>query len=144
MSHGRAPNYCMVLLVVWCGGCTLGCALTAIAFWIVLGSHLLTSGTATSMQELAFVKNMEARIASARQVLDSHLQGVFSEALAARHWTAVSHCLHAYMELGDGSSAEAVVRQVLVAPVVKKIVAEHKAAHPVACEPRSRRPVWTC
>lgn len=80
------------------------------------------------------MKNMESRIASARQVLDSHLQGVFSEALAARHWTAVSHCLHAYMELGDGSSAEAAVRQVLVAPAVKKIVAEHKAAHPVAGE----------
>ncbi len=84
------------------------------------------------------MKNMESRIASARQVLDGHLQGVFSEALAARHWAAVSHCLHAYMELGDGSSAEAAVRQVLVAPAVKKIVAEHKVAHPVAGEPPGR------
>jgi Fe2+ transport system protein FeoA len=50
---------------------------------------------------------MEGRLSGARAVLEGHLGGLLREALAGRHWAATSHCLHAYVELGDGASAEA-------------------------------------
>ncbi len=80
-------------------------------------------------QELAFVKTLEQRISQARAQLESHLAAVLTQALQQQHWSAASHCLHGYVELGDPSKGEQAIRSVLVAPLVGRVIREYKRAH---------------
>ncbi len=64
---------------------------------VVLRLHVYTPPPA---QELAFVRAMEPRIASARSTLQEALGGALRAALAGALHGPALHCMHAYAELG--------------------------------------------
>lgn len=79
------------------------------------------------LQDLAFIRALEPRIASHRASLSGRLSSALSAALARRNHPAALHCLAAYADLGDAAPAEAAVRSVVVAPLLDRLIREHKA-----------------
>ncbi|KAG2501945.1 hypothetical protein HYH03_000443 [Edaphochlamys debaryana] len=92
-------------------------------------------------KELAFVRSLEPRIASHRAALRGRLSAALSAALGAlpgsqgggplkrgpTNTAAALHALHAAADLGEAEAAEAAVRSVVVAPLVDKLISDHKA-----------------
>ena len=72
---------------------------------------------------------MEPRLAAHRSELERHLSSALEAALQGRNTAAALHCLHGYVELGEAGPAEAALRRVIVAPVVTRLVLEHKKMH---------------
>ncbi len=89
------------------------------------------------------MRSLEPRIAAHRAALRGRLSTALSLALAPapahgtgsvaaaaagpRSNAAALHALHAAADLGEATTAEAVVRSVTVAPLVERLVGEHKA-----------------
>ncbi|GIL88600.1 hypothetical protein Vretimale_19142 [Volvox reticuliferus] len=93
-------------------------------------------------KDLAFVRSLEPRITAHRAALRGRLSTALALALTPapaadgspaspsscpRSITAALHALHAAADLGEAATAEAVVRSVVVAPLVERQVGEHKA-----------------
>ncbi|EFJ51678.1 component of oligomeric golgi complex 2 [Volvox carteri f. nagariensis] len=90
-------------------------------------------------KDLAFVRSLEPRIAAHRAALRSRLATALALALAPappgegsaapsgpRSIAAALHALHAAADLGEAATADAAVRSVVVAPLVERLVGEHK------------------
>ncbi|GIL63172.1 hypothetical protein Vafri_17283 [Volvox africanus] len=92
-------------------------------------------------KDLAFVRSLEPRITAHRAALRGRLSTALALALTPapaadgnsaspspgpRSTTAALHALHAAADLGEAATAEAVVRSVVVAPLVERQVGEHK------------------
>ncbi|KAG2451026.1 hypothetical protein HYH02_004295 [Chlamydomonas schloesseri] len=108
-------------------------------------------------KDLAFVRSLEPRIAAHRAALRGRLSAALTAALQAapapppanggggggggangganggggpRNTAAALHALHAAADLGEVEAAEGAVRRVVVAPLVERLIAEHKAHGP--------------
>ncbi|KXZ52971.1 hypothetical protein GPECTOR_8g343 [Gonium pectorale] len=94
-------------------------------------------------KDLAFVRALEPRIAGHRAALRGRLKAALAAALAPapapqpagaapgggpRSVAAALHALHAAADLCEPGEAEGVVRSVVVAPMVERLIAEHKSA----------------
>lgn len=75
------------------------------------------------------MRAMEPRITAYRTELESHLGSTLESALQQQATSAVLHCLHAYVELGEAAPAERALRRVVVSPLVARLVSEHKQQH---------------
>ncbi|KAG2428415.1 hypothetical protein HXX76_011535 [Chlamydomonas incerta] len=99
-------------------------------------------------KDLAFIRSLEPRIASHRAALRGRLSAALTAALAPappgggsaangaaanggpRNTAAALHALHAAADLGEAEAAEGAVRRVVVAPLVERLITEHKAHGP--------------
>eukprot|EP00240_Pyramimonas_obovata_P002752 CAMPEP_0118923858 /NCGR_PEP_ID=MMETSP1169-20130426/2236_1 /TAXON_ID=36882 /ORGANISM="Pyramimonas obovata, Strain CCMP722" /LENGTH=755 /DNA_ID=CAMNT_0006864913 /DNA_START=219 /DNA_END=2486 /DNA_ORIENTATION=- len=73
-------------------------------------------------QDLSFVKSMMPRIKNAEGQLSDGLQECLSSALDNKNQLVTLHCLLAYAAMDNVAGAETAVRQVVVAPVVSKLL----------------------
>lgn len=78
-----------------------------------------------AVQNLPFIQNMEKRIQSALLLLDASLGHCFVEGLEHRDDNAIYNCLRAYAAIDNTSNAEEIFRSTIVAPQVKKIIADN-------------------
>ncbi|GLC45905.1 hypothetical protein PLESTF_000710900 [Pleodorina starrii] len=89
-------------------------------------------------KDLSFVRSLEPRIAAHRSALRGRLAAALALSLAPaapgaaasagpRSTAAALHALHAAADLGEAATAEGAVRSVVVAPLVERLVGEHKA-----------------
>lgn len=87
---------------------------------------------ATRGKELAFVRALEPRIAAYRAALTGRLSAALAAALSAHRGdpAAALHCLAAYADMGEGApgDAAAIVRTAVVAPLVERLIRDHKSA----------------
>ncbi|BDA46634.1 Conserved oligomeric Golgi complex subunit 2 [Coccomyxa sp. Obi] len=70
-------------------------------------------------KELQFVEQLEPRMGAAAQKLQALLSEGLAEALREGNASARAHCLQAFSAVGDAVSAEQIVREVAVAPLVE-------------------------
>lgn len=77
-----------------------------------------------AVQNLPFIENMEKRIQSACLLLDASLGHCFVDGLEHRDDNAIYNCLRAYAAIDNTSNAEEIFRSTIVAPKVKKIIAD--------------------
>jgi len=80
-------------------------------------------------KDLAFVRAMESRTEAYRSDLETRLSSALEAALQVRNTSAALACLHGYVELGEAAPAEVALRRIVVAPVVSRLVSEHKKRH---------------
>lgn len=79
------------------------------------------------VQDLPFIENMEKRIQSASQLLDTSLAHCFKDGLEHRDANAIYNCLRAYAAIDNTGSPEEIFRTTVVAPLVQKIISHDQS-----------------
>eukprot|EP00884_Botryococcus_braunii_P005660 jgi/Botrbrau1/15095/Bobra.0255s0008.1 len=90
-------------------------------------------------KDLLFIQQLQGRMEEAAAQLQVMLAGGLRDALKTGNVSARTYCLQAYAAVGDTSSAEQVVKEAVVKPIVDGVLAAHRQrsrAGPVA-EPLS-------
>ncbi|CAL8471248.1 g10790 [Coccomyxa elongata] len=78
-------------------------------------------------KELQFVEQLEPRMDAAAQKLQALLSEGLAEALREGNASARAHCLQAFSAVGDATSAEQIVREVVVSPLVEACISAVQA-----------------
>ncbi|DBA94077.1 TPA: hypothetical protein ACH3X1_001724 [Trebouxia sp. C0004] len=87
--------------------------------------------------QLPILQQLQPRADSAVERLSSLLSQALDAALREGHQSAVLHCLQAYTAVGDTHSAEQVVQQALVVPLVESVIAEEQEGRALGAAPAS-------
>ncbi|KAA6427855.1 MAG: conserved oligomeric Golgi complex subunit 2-like [Trebouxia sp. A1-2] len=87
--------------------------------------------------QLPILQQLQPRADSAVERLSNLLSQALDAALREGHQSAVLHCLQAYTAVGDTHSAEQVVRQALVVPLVESVIAEEQEGRALGAAPAS-------
>ncbi|DBB11835.1 TPA: hypothetical protein ACH3X3_005984 [Trebouxia sp. C0006] len=87
--------------------------------------------------QLPILQQLQPRADSAVKRLSSFLSQALDAALREGHQSAVLHCLQAYTAVGDTHSAEQVVQQALVVPLVESVIAEEQEGRALGAAPAS-------
>ncbi|XP_051122568.1 conserved oligomeric Golgi complex subunit 2 [Andrographis paniculata] len=76
----------------------------------------------THAQNMPFIENMQKRIQSASQLLDTSLGHCFVDGLEHRDENAIYNCLRAYAAIDNTSSPEEIFSSTIVAPFMQKVI----------------------
>lgn len=87
--------------------------------------------------QLPILQQLQPRADSAVERLSNLLRQALDTALKEGHQSAVLHCLQAYTAVGDTHSAEQVVQQALVVPLVESVIAEEQEGRALGAAPAS-------